>query len=338
MTTLTTATVETDAQRPRAIEWLLRLQSRFPVLQSAVAVAAFVLGALTLDGFARPASIVSVLVLSSLVALAGLGQTFVVLIGGIDLSVASFLVVGAVAVAQLPTTFGIPVGVTVALLVPFSLVLGAVVGWLCHRFRLEPLIVTLAMGTLALGLVQVPTEGMIAGGTPDWLLALTSLRATTFGLPFPPILAIWLLLTIAMGVFIHRTVAGRRLLATGANARAARYALIRVRSVWVLVFAVSALMASLAGIALASFSGTVNTSIGGPYLFQSLAAVIIGGTAFGGPGDYTRTVVGAVMLTVITTVLIGYGLPTSDQQVLYGLVILLAMVIYGRGKGYRDRV
>jgi ribose transport system permease protein len=97
-------------------------------------------------------------------------------------------------------------------------------------------------------------------------------------------------------------------------------------------------MASLAGIALASFSGTVNTAIGGPYLFQSLAAVIIGGTAFGGPGDYTRTVVGAVMLTIITTVLIGHGLATSDQQILYGLVILLAMVIYGRGRRLADRV
>jgi len=340
MTALTTEAVATEIakRRPRMLAAALRLQERFPVLQLAIAVAAFIVGATTLDGFARPTSIVSVLVLASLVALAGMGQTLVVLIGGFDMSVASFLVVGAVAVTQLPATFGIPVGVSVLLLIPFTLVLGAFVGWVCHRFKIEPLIVTLAMGTFALGLVQVPTEGMIAGGAPEWLLALTSLRSTTFGLPFPPILAIWLLLTIAMGVFIHRTVAGRRLQAAGANARAASYALIRVRRVWILVFAASALMASLAGIALASFSGTVNTAIGGPYLFQSLAAVIIGGTAFGGPGDYTRTVVGAVMLTIITTVLIGHGLATSDQQILYGLVILLAMVIYGRGRRLADRV
>lgn len=338
MTALTTEAVAAADRRPRVRDALARAQSRFPLLQLAVTVVAFLVGALTLDGFARPSSIVSVLVLASLVGLAGLGQTLVVLIGGFDMSVASFLVVGAVAVTQLTGTFGIPVGVAVLLLVPFTLVLGGFVGWACHRFRIEPLVVTLAMGTFALGLVQVQTEGMIAGGAPAWLMSLTSLQSTTFGLPFPPVLAVWALVTVAMAVFVHRTAAGRRLQAAGANDRAAGYALIRVRWVWVVVFALSALFAALAGIVLAAFSGTVNTSIGGPYLFQSLAAVIIGGTAFGGPGDYTRTVVGALMLTVLTTVLIGHGLATSDQQILYGLVILFAMVVYGRGRRLSDRV
>ena len=128
------------------------------------------------------------------------------------------------------------------------------------------------------------------------------------------------------------------MLAAGANDRAAGLSLIKVRRMWVIVFALGALFAGFAGVVLASFSGTVNTSIGGPYLFQSLAAVIIGGTVFGGPGDYSRTVIGALMLTVITTVLIGHGLATSDQQILYGVVILVAMVIYGRGRKLSDRV
>jgi ribose transport system permease protein len=194
------------------------------------------------------------------------------------------------------------------------------------------------MGTFALGLMQIQTEGTIAGGAPEWLMGLTSLRSTTFGMPFPPVLLIWVVVIVALAVFIHRTSVGRRMLAAGANDRAAGLSLIKVRRMWVIVFALSALFAGFAGVVLAAFSGTVNTSIGGPYLFQSLAAVIIGGTVFGGPGDYTRTVIGALMLTVITTVLIGHGLATSDQQILYGIVILVAMVIYGRGRKLSDRV
>lgn len=338
MTALTTAAVESSVRRHPLVDTAARAQARFPVVQLLITLIAFAFGALTLEGFASRNGILSVLVLASLVGLAGLGQTLVVLIGGIDMSVANFLVVGAVAVTQLTTTFGIPVGASLLLLVPFTLVLGGFVGWMCHRFRVEPLVVTLAMGTLALGLLQIPTQGMIAGGAPTWLQSLTSLRSTTFGLPFPPVLAIWVVVAIAMAVFLHRTVAGRRLQATGANARAAGFALIKVRRTWVVVFALSALLTAFAGVMLAAFSGTVNTSIGGPYLFQSLAAVIIGGTILGGPGDYTRTVIGALMLTAITTVLVGHGLAQSDQQILYGLIILLAMVIYGRGRKLSDRV
>lgn len=324
----------------RSTPWsvLGRAQHRFPIAQLAVTVVAFVVGATTLDGFATSNSILSVLILASLVGLAGVGQTLVVLLGGVDMSVSSFLVVGAVAVTQLTSTYAVPVGIALLIVLPAVFLLGVVVGWACHRFSVEPLVMSLAMGTLAVGLVQIQTAGIVSGGAPAWLTALTSLRSSTFGIPVPPILVIWLLVIVVMAVFVHRTVAGRRLLATGANLRAAGYALIRVRLVWALVFGASAVLAALGGVVLAAFSGTVSSQIGGPYLFQSLAAVIVGGTVFGGPGDYTRTVVGALMLTVITTVLIGHGLATSDQQILYGLIILVAMVIYGRDRRLGDRV
>ncbi|WP_449282774.1 ABC transporter permease [Leucobacter sp.] len=335
---LTTEAVRLMDQRPRAIEVLARAQSRFPILQLGITLLAFLLGALTLDGFASANSVKSLLILASLVGLAGLGQTLAILLGGVDMSVANFLVVGAVFATQITAIHGISFATAMLLLIPFTLILGGIVGWVCHRYKVEPLVVTLAMGTFALGLMQVQTEGTIAGGAPEWLMALTSLRSTTFGLPFPPVLLIWAIVIGVLTVFIHRTTVGRRMLAAGANDRAAGLALIKVRRMWVIVFALGALFAGFAGVVLASFSGTVNTSIGGPYLFQSLAAVIIGGTVFGGPGDYSRTVIGALMLTVITTVLIGHGLATGDQQILYGIVILVAMVIYGRGRKLSDRV
>lgn len=338
MSALTTEAVRVMDEKSRVFEVLGRIQSRFPVLQLAITVVVFLIGAFTLEGFASANSIKSLLILAALVGLAGLGQTLAILLGGVDMSVANFLVVGAVFATQITSLHGISFTVAILLLIPFTLLLGGLVGWVCHRYKVDPLVVTLAMGTLALGLMQIQTEGTIAGGAPEWLLGLTSLRSTTFGMPFPPVLLIWVVVIIALTVFIHRTAVGRRLLAAGANDRAAGLSLIKVRRIWVIVFALSALFAGLAGVVLAAFSGTVNTSIGGPYLFQSLAAVIIGGTVFGGPGDYSRTVIGALMLTVITNVLIGHGLATSDQQILYGVVILVAMAIYGRGRRLGDRV
>lgn len=338
MTTTDTTGVVAVARRPGVLGLFVDFQRRFPAVQLLVAVVAFAVGAVTLDGFGSPSSITSILVLSSLVALAGVGQTLVILLGGFDMSVASFIVFGAVMVTQVTRVYGIGFDLALLIAIAVALLLGGLVGWLCHRFSIEPLIATLAMGSIALGLVQVQTLGLVAGGAPEWLSAITSLRSQVLGLPVPPILFIWLLVIVAMAVFVHRTKAGRRLQATGANPRAAQLSLIRVRWVWVVVFAASAALAAVAGVLIAGFAGTVNTAIGGPYLFQSLAAVMIGGTAFGGPGDYTRTVVGATMLTIVTTVLVGYGLGTSDQQIFYGLIILAAMVFYGRGKRLRDRV
>ncbi|MGI8393255.1 ABC transporter permease [Leucobacter sp. W1038] len=337
-TPLNTQVVNAMDQRPRFLEALGRAQRRFPIMQLAITIIVFLIGAITLEGFASANTVKSLLILASLVGLAGIGQTLAILLGGVDMSVANFLVVGAVFATQITSLYGIDFGMAMLILVPFTLLLGAIVGWVCHKYKVEPLVVTLAMGTFALGLMQIQTEGTIAGGAPEWLMALTSLRSTTFGLPFPPVLLIWAILIGLLSLFIHRTTVGRRMLAAGANDRAAELSLIKVRRMWIMVFALSALCAGLAGVALAAFSGTVNTSIGGPYLFQSLAAVIIGGTVFGGPGDYSRTVIGALMLTVITTVLIGHGLATSDQQILYGVVILVAMVIYGRGRSLSDRV
>ena len=100
-------------------------------------------------------------------------------------------------------------------------------------------------------------------------------------------------------ILLHRTRLGRSLFATGANSRAADYALISTRRVWTATFAFSAVASALVGLLIGGFGGTISDSLGDPYLFQSVVAVIVGGTVFGGPGDYTRTCVGALFLTVL---------------------------------------
>src|SRR5204863_2066692 len=110
------------------------------------------------------------------------------------------------------------------------------------------------------------------------------------GLQVPPVVVIWIAMAIAVAIFLHRTVPGRRIFATGANPRAAGLARINTKRIWVGVFAASAILSALVGVLLAGFAGA-DPSLGDPYLFTGLTAVIVGGTTFmGARGDYTHTV------------------------------------------------
>jgi len=143
---------------------------------------------------------------------------------------------------------------------------------------------------------------------------------------------------ILMAIFLHRTVAGRRLLGTGANLGGAEFSLISTRRVWTLAFVFSAVASALVGLLVAGFGGSVTTDSGDPYLFLSVITVLVGGTVFGGPGDYTRTVVGALFVTVVNIVLVGHGATAADQQIIYGVAMMLAVSLYSRERRLRDRV
>jgi ribose transport system permease protein len=285
-----------------------------------------------------PASVCSVLVLCALTGLASIGQTLVVLIRGIDLSVAGFIVVGAMAVTRFGDIPGVPVYVALLLALGLGAALGGLVGYICHRFAIHPIIVTLAAGSIAVGATSVLRGGGIGAGPPEWITRIASPMAQTLGVGVPPVVVIWVVAVILVSLVLHRTLPGRRLLATGASPVAADLAQVSTRKVWITVYAASAALAVVAGFVLAGFAGNVDNRLGNPYLFQSIAAVILGGTAFGGPGSYTRTTVGVLLLTVISTVLVGQGFAEADQQILYGVVILAAMAAYGRERRLRDQV
>jgi ribose transport system permease protein len=194
------------------------------------------------------------------------------------------------------------------------------------------------MGTLAIGIVAVLNGGLVTGNSPPWLSDLAEPATRTFGLSVPPSIVIWAVVLVLFAILLHRTRLGRSLLATGANSRAADYALVSTRRVWTATFAFSAIASALVGLLIGGFAGTISDGLGDPYLFQSVVAVIVGGTVFGGPGDYTRTCVGALFLTVLTTVLVGHGASPAVEEIVYGLIILAAIAVYGRQRRLRDRL
>jgi ribose transport system permease protein len=321
-----------------AVARLAVLQRRLPLLQLVALVALFAYGASTIDGFSQEQSVRSMLVLAALLGLAAAGQTLCLLIGALDLSVPGLIALGATVISELCGAKGWALLPALAVVVVICAVLGAFVGFICHRYRIVSIVVTLGVGTLALGAVQVWTKGQVTGSAPTFLADLVAANGTTFGLSVSPVVVIWAAVAITLGVFLHRTVAGRHIYATGANPRAATLALVQTRTVWIGVFCASAVLSGLVGVLLAGFAGA-DPSVGDPYLFQGLTAVIVGGTAFtGSRGDYTHTVIGALILTQLTTILVGRGYDAADQQIIFGALILVVVAGYGRERRLRDRV
>jgi ribose transport system permease protein len=316
----------------------LALQRRAPMLQLLALVALFLYGASTIEGFSSEITVDSMLVLAALLGLAALGQTLVLILGGIDFSVPGHIAMGAIVVSELYGARHWSAPLAIALVAVAAGVLGAATGWICHRWRIQPLIVTLGIGAISAGAAIAWTQGHLTGAAPPFLTTLTTATGTTFGLAVPPVVALWALVAAAVALLLHRTTQGRRLYATGANPRAAALARIDTKRVWVVVFALSACLSALTGCLLAGFAGPDQT-VGDPYLFSSLTAVIVGGTTFmGARGDYTHTVVGALILTVLTTILVGKGYSQADQQIVFGVLILLVVAGYGRERRLRDRV
>jgi ribose transport system permease protein len=197
--------------------------------------------------------------------------------------------------------------------------------------------VTLGVGALLSGVLTGWVSGAVSGTPPSWTSSAVSVTTSTFGIPVPPIVSIWAVLAVVAGIVLARTRAGRSLYLNGTNPVAARRALVRTGWTWTAGFIVSALLATFAGILLAGDGGG-NLSAGDPYLFQALTAVIVGGTMFGGRGDYWRTVLGALILTVVTYLLEAHNYSTGVQEMVYGVLIMVVVAAYGRERRIRDRV
>jgi ribose transport system permease protein len=316
---------------------LADLQRRFPLLQVVALVVLYLVGALTIPGWISQSTTFSMLVMAGLLGLAGAGQTIVVLGGGIDFSVGSFITSGGVFITVLTSTDHWPMWAAIVFPLAIGVAGGALNGVISYRFKIEPLIVTLGVGSLLTGVLTGWVSGSVSGTAPEWTDSAVSVVTKTFGLSIPPVVAIWALIAVVIGVVLARTRPGRSLYLNGTNPNAARLALVRTGWTWTAGFIVSAVLATFVGMLLAG-NGGGNLDSGDPYLFQALTAVIVGGTMFGGRGDYWRTVLGAMILTVVTYLLEAHNYSTGVQEMVYGGLIMIVVAAYGRERKIRDRV
>jgi ribose transport system permease protein len=298
----------------------------------------FIIGSLLIPGLASERTARSILVLASFVGLASVGQTLVIVMGGIDLSI-PFLVGVANVVAAKAFEAELPSAVVVVLVVGLTASIGAANGFLSRRFAVHPLIITLGIGTAAVAAVLWWTAGFPSGSAPAWVTGFVSIGATTGPIPVPPIVLLWAGVTAGLIVVERSTSYGRRLFALGSSPRAAELALVRPLRMWVATFAISGAFAGITGLLFLGFTGRASGTVGDPLLFQTIAAVVVGGTSLiGGQGGYARTSLGAIVLILLSTLLLGLGVASSLIQAALGALIIILVAFYGREARLRDTI
>jgi ribose transport system permease protein len=295
-----------------------------------VAAVLHLAGTVLIPGYSAPFAIRAMLVLASLLAVASIGQTLVVIMGGIDLSIPFVIGFANVVAAQLygdGWNFVLVCGLVGVL----ALVIGGLNGLISRSLDIQPLIVTLGIGMVVQGLVLLWTAGFPSGSAPQAVSSFVSIGGSAGPLPVPWLVPSLVVLAALVVLVLERTPYGRRLYALGSNPGAAPLALIDPVRMWVITYAASAFFAAVAGVLLLGFTGSAYGDVGQPYLFQTIAAVVVGGAALvGGRGSYLGTIAGVLVLTEINTLLIGLGFQPSAVQAALGFIIVLLVSLYGR--------
>lgn len=309
-----------------------RLPFRFspPLIALILSIMLFFIGGVLAPGFANPDQAANIVRLAAFLGIIGAGQTLVIIGGGggIDLSAGAIVTLSAILAFRVAN--GQDAQIVPALLV--ALAAGAFVGLLnglgVTLLRIPPLVMTLAMTGLVGGTIRAVTRGELAGGTPNLLRQVVSnqIVAGLSGAVF-----IWLILGVLLWLLLERTVYGKQLIAIGVNRTTARLSGVRVNAVLLVTYTLSGLLAAFGGFVLLGFTGTVFLNLGQPYLFTSIAAVVVGGTALaGGRGSYWGTMAGALMLTLINSLLRALQIDEAYQLVVQGSILLLLLLFYGR--------
>jgi ribose transport system permease protein len=259
-------------------------------------------------------------------------QTLTMLTAGIDLSVGTVAsMAGFVTATLVNSPGGLPFAIAVALIA--AALAGLVTGIGVGIFKVHPLIMTLGMSFVVLGLANVWQLQTVqtGSGVPDELRWIGS--GSLFGiLPYSLIIFVPLALLILLG--LRRTGYGRLLYAIGDNPIAARLSGARAWQVLIVLYVISAVLAGIAGLLVAGLTNTASVSLAESYLLPSVAAAVIGGTSiFGGRGGYGGAIVGALILTVLTALLTVLGLPEPSRQILFGAIIVIVAAAYTRVTG-----
>ena len=315
------AAVGSDRVRARsALIEALRGPAAGQKLGLIVSLAVLCVVASSLSGaFFTSANAVNVARAVALIGIVSIGQTIVLLCGGIDLSVGAVAAVAGVVLVE-TQSLGLPLAIVLAL--ASGVAVGAFHGVVTVRTGINSLIVTLATMTALRGAVDVVTNGF---PLPINSQTLTNdLWTTVAGIPVPALICAGLML---LGyVVLSWTAFGTALYATGGNRQAASEAGIRVGRTTILAFVLSGLCAAIAGVLLAARFGSAAADAGTGWELLSIAAVVIGGTSLtGGRGDLVGTVLGVVLLGVISNAMDLLGINSFYQQIVQGALILIAV-------------
>lgn len=290
-----------------------------------IALALLVIGiSIISPQFRTISNFLSLLRQSSINGLIAFGMTFVILTGAIDLSVGSLLALSTVLCAGMITA-GVPVGLAMLLSLCIGAAFGFVSGLLVTKGRLQPFIATLITMTVYRGLTMIFTNGKPISQLGDSFILKLVGKGTYFGIPIPVILLI--LIFLLFFFLLTKTTFGRRIYATGSNWKSAKLAGVNINRTKITAYVISGTMSALAGLILLSRLGSAQPTLGTGYELDAIAAVALGGTSMsGGRGKIYGTFIGVLIIAVLNNGLNILGVSSYYQDVIKGLVILIAVL------------
>lgn len=287
-------------------------------------VIVLILAAIIAPAFYNPTNLKTVAIQIAVLGIVAAGQTLVLLVRSIDLSVSAVLALGAVIVVQ--TSSGNSLLVSLVEAFAIAACIGLANGFLVSKRLVPPFIATYGMLVFVQGARLAYTKGQASGTVPDLLRAI-SIGQVGF---LPAALIIWLILNALLIVALRHTRIGRWIYAVGGNPAAARYTGIRVDAMVIGAHVACSMLALFGGLVLSGYIGYVDLNLGADFNLNSIAACIVGGTTFtGGRGNLFGTAAGVALLILLLNLVVVLGLPIHWQYAMQGLVLVLATALQG---------
>jgi ribose transport system permease protein len=282
------------------------------------------------SAFLTESNMINILRQSAVVAIAAIGTTMVLIVGGIDISQGAIMALSGITAVAGIQTFGLPDGVVLVIALLFAAFVGCINGIFAERVRIPAFIATLGTSLVVRGIGFVYTEGRsigfgrgenVTGEFIQWL-------GKGFIGPIPVPVILMIVLYVLAAVIMQRTTWGMHSYAIGSSERSARIAGLRVQWHRIQVYTLAGVLSGLAGVVLAGRLASASPGLGSGAEFDVLTAVVLGGTSiYGGRGNIVRTLIGALFLTMLTNGLILLNVPTFFQQITVGIVLLGALTL-----------
>jgi len=318
---------------PAMTRGFARVRRVDPAVLSAFAciLVLLLLGGLYSTSFFSPEYLLQQLQVASFLGLAATGMMLIILLGHIDLSVPWVITVGGM-MSTAAVSWG---GPWQHLAIPFGILCGAAFGAVngigVAYLRIPAMIFTLGINAVAQGLMVLRTGGFAPLDHASETMHFIATGRSLLGIPNAVL--VWAAVGVATVFLLTRTSFGRAVYAIGNSERAAYLSGADTRRVIFLAFVISGGLAGFAGVLLSGYSTNAYQSMGDPYLLPAIAAVVLGGTSIlGGRGTYLGTVAGVILITLIQSILSVIQMPEAGRQVIYGAVIIIMLLVYGRGQ------
>ncbi|HOQ15886.1 MAG: ABC transporter permease [Epulopiscium sp.] len=290
-----------------------------------IIVLLFVIASVFTDNFFSMYNITNLMKQCAITGVLAVAQTFIIITGGIDISGGAITGLSCMVLALLQRDTGMNFWLTLVIAIIVSIAAGFINGIIVHDFKVPPMIATLGMSTIIRGIIKIISNALTVSGLDERILNMGN--SSIFGI-IPTLAIIWLLVALAIFLVLKYTIFGRNLYVIGSGINVAKLSGIKVRKMFLSVYALAGLLYGIAGIMLAARVQSALPTGGEGYDMSAIAAAVIGGASLaGGRGAIAGTLLGTILMVLINNAGVQFGLNTHVLEITSGVLIVFAVTM-----------